>query len=337
MAKVFLTEVESTHQRVPWQDSYLILKDCALSDRFRSHCLCDSPELADIILCVDAGAKTSFDVLRHPLYAPYVDRFFSYNTFDYVFPFVPGVYPSIARSDYDPRRTKSGVYVQTARTDCDSYSPIREDSKYLFSFVGATLTHKVRAELASLNHSKYRFIDTSKDPARLSGQAADVYQRYKQNYDEILRESKFVLCPRGAGPSSFRLFETMRAGRVPVIISDEWVEPDGPDWNAFSVRVLERQVSEIPRLIQDLEDRAETMGRAARASWEQWFAKDVVFHRIVESCIAMRSTRQLSERLERWLVRRRLLTRRHFRGSIHRALKHSRAGRTRSTGIPTYQ
>jgi Exostosin family len=321
--RVFLTEVESNHERYPWHDSYLILKDCASSDRFNQHVLCDSPDLADIILCVDAGAKTAFDVLRHPLYARSVDKFFAYSRFDYVFPFIPGVYPSIALADHDPRRTRSGCYIQAVRSEHDSYVPMCEDSRYLFSFVGASVTCRIRGELAKLKHPNYLFIDTSNALARGEGQTPDMYDKYKRHYTEVLQESKFVLCPRGAGPSSLRLFETMKSGRVPVIIADEWVEPDGPDWLQFSLRVRERDVSEIPRLIGSLEDRAQRMGGLAREAWCEWFAKDVVFHRIVEACIAMKSARLSSEKLERWLVRRRLFTRRHFRGSFLRGLKYS--------------
>jgi hypothetical protein len=329
MARVFLTEVDPNHERFPWHDSYLILKACASSDRFNQHVLCGSPDIADVILCADAGAKTAFDVLKHPLYVRCVDKFFAYSTTDYVFPFIPGVYPSIARPDHDPRRTRSGSYIQTVPSEDDSYKPMYEHSRYLFSFVGAAVTCKVRSELATLEHPDYLFIDTSSAVARREGQTADVYDKYKRYYAEILNDSKFVLCPRGVGPSSLRLFETMRSGRVPVIITDEWVEPDGPDWQHFSVRVSERDVSQIPGLIETLEDRAQRMGGLAREAWCKWFAKDVVFHRIVEACIAMKAARLSSERVERWLVRRRLFTPRHFRGSFLRGLKYRVVSRER--------
>jgi hypothetical protein len=58
--------------------------------------------------------------------------------------------------------------------------------------------------------------------------------------------SKFVLCPRGYACSRWRLFETMMAGRVPVIISDQWVPPEGPAWERFSVRVSQKHVAQPP-------------------------------------------------------------------------------------------
>ena len=52
-----------------------------------------------------------------------------------------------------------------------------------------------------------------------------------------------MICPRGWGSSSIRLFEVMEMGRVPVIISDAWVN-EAPKWADFSVRVSEADVFE---------------------------------------------------------------------------------------------
>src|SRR2546423_4170060 len=46
---------------------------------------------------------------------------------------------------------------------------------------------------------------------------------YWRRDGEICKASKFILCSRGVGTSSVRLFDTMRMGRVPVILSDQWL------------------------------------------------------------------------------------------------------------------
>ena len=68
------------------------------------------------------------------------------------------------------------------------------------------------------------------------------------------------------------MFETMELGRAPVVIADEYVEPDGPDWLSFAVFVSEERVPEIPRLLTELEPSATQMGQLARAAWEKWFS-----------------------------------------------------------------
>ncbi len=133
----------------------------------------------------------------------------------------------------------------------------------------------MRAERALIEDtSRFNFFD---------GQPAAAREQ-EQKYQDVILASKFVLCPSGAGPSSIRLFETLGAGRVPVIISDDWVEVDGPDWNACSVRVPESQVGGIPATLAALEPRWPAMAAAARQAWSEWFAPDVVFHRLVEAC-----------------------------------------------------
>jgi len=82
----------------------------------------------------------------------------------------------------------------------------------------------------------------------------------------------------------------MLMGRVPVIISDYWVPPEGPDWNAFSIRVPESDVSKIPAILEDRQHDAPEMARRARQAWEAWFSPVVTFHRVVEWCLDIQRT-----------------------------------------------
>jgi len=58
-----------------------------------------------------------------------------------------------------------------------------------------------------------------------------------QTYLSSALASKFLLCPRGYGLNSFRLYEAFQLGCVPVVISDENFLPwsDELNWNEFSV------------------------------------------------------------------------------------------------------
>lgn len=46
-----------------------------------------------------------------------------------------------------------------------------------------------------------------------------------QHYCDIMSRSKYVLCPRGYGKTSFRIMEALQYGAIPVYISDEFIEP----------------------------------------------------------------------------------------------------------------
>src|SRR6185295_475378 len=116
-------------------------------------------------------------------------------------------------------------------------------------------------------------------------------------YARALCDTKFVLCPRGLGASSFRVFECLKAARIPVIISDDWVLPSGPDWNSFSIRVSEKNVEQIPKIVRESEVFAIDMSRKAWQAYRDWFSREATFHRVIEWCLDIRNTRHLPESL----------------------------------------
>ena len=102
-------------------------------------------------------------------------------------------------------------------------------------------------------------------------------------------------------------------GRVPVILSDEWLPPAGPDWEKFSLRLPERDAVRVPGLLEERADEALEMGRVARAEWEKNFSPDMIFHRIVELCLEIQKSRRLPEALDRLSIVPQLLRPRNLR------------------------
>lgn len=267
------------------------------------HAIVSDPAAADLILFVEreSDPKSRLSHIRsHPLYRQFQEKCFLFDARYKGIPFVPGVYSSIMSAHHDPRRTKSGHYLEVQENAIMTWSP-EYDPRYLFSFVGTSWTHRVRRAILQLRHPDALLVDTASKGIlikKVHPVTDEAEVEYLESYVQRLKDSRFVLCPRGTGPSSLRLFESMMVGRVPVIISDEWVPPDGPEWPRFSLRVPERDVASIPHLCEQHAGAALEMGRAAREAWETWFSIDASFHSIVEWCLDI----QQSRRHPAWLL-----------------------------------
>ena len=282
-------------------------------DRFRDHGVTDDPLRADLILFVESWGVGPFleEMRAHPFVRAFRDKCFCFCEKPETIPFLPGIYTAIEQRWYNTGRTRSGFYLAMYQNPHVVYkSADQENPRFLYSFTGASDTSPIRDELFKLKHLRSFLLDTTTQAlhVRNHGTPAETTQFEKQ-YASTIEQSQFVLCPRGVSPSSVRLFDTMNMGRVPVIISDAWVPPSGPDWNAFSIRVPEHHIAAIPSILEENEIVAPEMGKKARLAYEEWFAPDVAFHRIVEWCLEIMRTRRRSETVLRYLAFRQLLTR----------------------------
>ncbi len=103
-------------------------------------------------------------------------------------------------------------------------------------------------------------------------------------YREDLGRARFALCPAGTGPTSFRLYEAMLSGAVPVYISEEFYLPykDKYDWKDLCVFVTPQEIDRLPELLESIPDaRVEEMRRAI-ASFCGELLFEAVYERIIE-------------------------------------------------------
>jgi hypothetical protein len=200
-----------------------------------------------------------------------------------------GFYCSLDVRMFDPRRHRSISYPLQYNQEVKHF-PLT-DAEYNFGFIGG-LTAGVRARMVDAleprseqDHSFFRVrgADWSKYYARDQSEMDS-----QREYGDFLRKTKFILCPRGMGLSSYRLFETMQAGRVPVIISDRFVLPSGPDWDSCSIRVSERDITSIPDIVAKYLDKWPEMAQKSRQAWENYFSEDVILDSLVKQMIELR-------------------------------------------------
>ncbi len=298
--KLYLTSAYDSHDLL---DHLLKL---ARNDSVGRHELTSSPSSADAILFVE---NTHYDdyffrqLIAHPLVSRYPEKVFMYNEADKPWCVLPGLYCSMSSRFFQYNRQIGFPYLKTPNPFISDVRNWEAERKWLFSFVGSA-SHRCRKKVIALADNSKGVKDTSdfnvwdcSDPER---------QLQGMDFAQTMAESRFMLCPRGIGTSSYRLFETMEAERAPVVISDHWVEPPHIDWD-FLVRVQQRDIPKIPQLLRSISDEAEDRGKAARAAWEKAYSPDVLFDTVAESIGYLLDGQQYLDDAEKWLGLRKFL------------------------------
>ena len=189
-------EIHTVCQHIRWKDSLLFIKAMGVTDLHSSHSM--GPEyMRD-------------DVKIHPwvLYAPNIE---------------------------DPER-RAGLSDKPLLT-----------RHYLASFIGAYMDHyinddrKLLADIKSsnvfikvidkwhLNDDVYKYqVQKSKVPAEF----ADEQIKKIIHYNQLLSDSKFSLCPIGAGPNTLRFWESIAMGSIPVLFNRKFSPPFFQEFNA---------------------------------------------------------------------------------------------------------
>lgn len=77
------------------------------------------------------------------------------------------------------------------------------------------------------------------------------------SYYDMMRKSKFCICPSGYEVASPRVVEAIYTGCVPVLISDHYVPPfsDVLKWKSFSVEVEVKDIPNLKRILMDISPR----------------------------------------------------------------------------------
>ena len=214
-----------------------------------------------------------------------------YTEDDNYLPLLPGIYCS-ARKDRNSRagRTRSYSYVSRNGQYSNSFVAATAAApdpgkQFLFSFQGGS-TSLLRKRLFNLrwnrpdilveNTSTYYHWDLAQ-PDRAGRQ---------RRYADVLATSHFVLCPRGAGTGSIRLFEVMSAGVAPVLLSDRYLLPPHVAWQSFLLQVPERDIRSLPDLLEAERATSARRGQLARQAWLEHFSPQREWDAIIDGCAA---------------------------------------------------
>lgn len=248
------------------------------------HVLVDSPEDADLILFVETFASLDpyfFDVIRHPVFKSHPAKCVLYHNSDSSITLCRTISPSVEKKQHNLNCRRSFHYIARRRENerLEAIFQPQPTRRYLFSFQGSVETHAIRKEIMNLRHPECKLADPEiLKPEDLS---AEERAKYQEDYIQTILESHFVLCPRGFGPTSMRLFEVMQLGRTPIVIGDSWEPVADIDWESCSIFIKEEDIASIPQILEQNVHRSAELGTQARRVWQEKFAPDRAFDELV--------------------------------------------------------
>ena len=149
------------------------------------------------------------------------------------------------------------------------------------SFVGS-ITHPIRYKLYETckNYNNFYFSGQGWSPI--------VTKNRMDEFLNISNRSKFTLCPRGYGNTSFRLYECMQLDSIPVYISDDFYLPwsDELDWNEFCVIINESEIQDIANILDSVSDEKYLkMQNKIKEVYDKYFSLDGVCDNILKRII----------------------------------------------------
>ncbi|QGG96001.1 hypothetical protein [Actinomarinicola tropica] len=96
----------------------------------------------------------------------------------------------------------------------------------------------------------------------------------RREYVDNLESSDYVLCVRGSGNYSYRLYEALSMGRIPVVVDTDLALPAPADvpWGDIAVWVRHQELDRLPELVAAHhaaldDDERHDLQRRARAAW----------------------------------------------------------------------
>jgi glycosyltransferase involved in cell wall biosynthesis len=269
-------------------------------DLFR---MSESPDEADFFvfpylldeLIESAGVQSVAAWLKQlPYYAGAAERHLFMTLHDSSEPF--GMPSCFFRASIKPSANDSKAYalpypVDNFQDRCH-FEParIRYDVSFV-GFIGDAVSGPVRrAVVASLQQSSLLRAHVSVSERFHGFEEPDVRLQRRELFVDSLASSWLVICPRGAGENSYRFFETLSMGRIPVLLSDDCLLPfeESIDYDSIVLKIPEHAADRTAEILHQwlaAQTRESLIERCkkARKVWEQYLACPQWNHRIIET------------------------------------------------------
>lgn len=270
---IFLASLEEFQN--DWEGDNFIRRVSQILKSSSRHSEVDDPNEAQAVLFLESNrfkSQHDFSSFQETsLLQEFAYKSFALNYSDSPVAFLPGLYVCLNRQSYHPCWTRAIPYPwPSPNNELATFNSHCDYPEYKLSFRGS-LSHPIRQKVLDV-----MAIHDELGPAYQIQRWFNHTSDEQLDYLQEIVNSHFVLCPRGIGTSSYRLYEVLSLGRVPIIISDDWVPPEGVDWNSCSIRVAEGRVGELPEIVNFYINRWPEMSAAATKVWRNCFRESVL-------------------------------------------------------------
>ena len=113
------------------------------------------------------------------------------------------------------------------------------------------------------------------------------FKTLRHEFHENMKNSDYVLCARGAGNFSYRFYETLMSGRIPVFVNTDCVLPfdDFVDWFSFFPTIEYHEIDKIEERILEFHSNMDNesyieLQKTLRSLWEQFLSPTGFFQNI---------------------------------------------------------
>lgn len=166
--------------------------------------------------------------------------------------------------------------------DDDVWRYVPQCKSLFCSFVGSA-THSIRQQLYEYN--RIQSVSNNTWFSKPTGWNQTVPEQAFNDFRQITQASHFALAPRGYGLSSFRLYEIMQLGTIPVYVSDKHWLPwqDELDWTEFCVIIKPDQIPQLYNILNDIsEEKREQMLAKIKEVYPKYFTLEGMCDQILK-------------------------------------------------------
>jgi len=183
----------------------------------------------------------------------------SHDEYEFLIPYFKKLGIKVLFTASADKKKHSGIEIYSMPYFARNFTLPAQNKDILYSFIGNS-GWPVRKKLFSFNHPRDTVM-VQRNTFHYFHQDKSLVEKYETEYRDVLSRSRFSLCPSGGAAGSYRFWESLQAGAIPVLISDNYLYPIGFDWTKCVIQVKEKDIKTVPVLLSKISKKQEEIMR----------------------------------------------------------------------------